>query len=355
MRGCSSSDAQCTLQRTCRKIILQAMTMARLHCIEQLPLPSRLKNFLAEPNFMEDYDLDMPGPAPTDENITFFIRHFHYHPNHLARQIHVFPTVSSIDDSCVLIKIHHTEDCSTCQPHLLSTSTSALECFKSMQHKNVQKFYGMNSWPQMNMIHIALERTKASFFHILVNLAAEETEYLPEDVLCELFTQMVAALHYMSTEHNLFVPVTCRSFLIDMEGGLKLENPLGISHRNNSLSPQTILRTTQFGVVWSLGCVLYNMAALLTLDEENHNIPKIEHGKVETKCSSDRCDCFSSNYQPRYSKDFAELLLNCLHIKVASAWTLERLAVATGKYSETIHRTRSGELSVWLNQYFMSH
>ena len=351
------TGTQCTLVSCCRRVIRKIITLDRLDDIDKLPLPTCLKQFLKEPNCIQDFDMEMPRPAPTDENITFFIRHFHFHPNHLGRQIHVFPTVSTIDETNVIIQTLHMENCNTCDLNELGDSAlDRLECFKKVKHENIQSFYGMLSGSELaSTTFVVLERTKASFFHILVNVAAEEAELIPEEVLWGFFTQVARAVQYLQRNLNLLVPVMTRSFLVDYNGRLKLENPLGKSHRNLASLPRHIFADShmkEFQVLWSMGCVLYNIATLLTLEEDNHFMPEVECNKVKTKCPSERCDCFTANYQQNYSLQYASMLRKCLATEVDNGFTIEELCTLTEDDKSNGNLRESVQ---WLGHYFMGH
>lgn len=347
----NGTPSQRSLQAMCRQSILKAVTLREIHRIDELPLPLSLKEYVVLPDIVVDYDMDLPGPAPTDGNITFFVKHFHFNPNHFGREIHVFPTVCAFDNSEVLIKVCHLDKCTMCsRQNVVASAIKDLQCFESIRHPNFQSFYTKIDNNDNLTSYVILERTDASFYHMLVYIAADrETNMLPEYVICEFFKQIVCILCYLYDVHRFIMPVTSRSFTFNFNGILKLENVFGRSQRNNVMPSKH--NHKEVNIIWSAGCVLYNMINLLLLVEENHTYLQFDETEdFKRTCHSIKCDCFTTNMNTdNYSHNLNEILSQCLQIK-CDGISLTELKENTNIY--TTQYRNEAKVVMWLKKYY---
>lgn len=148
-----------------------------------------------------------------------------------------------------------------------------------LDHANVTRYYG--SWHHMGSLHILMEYADGGSLADAIRARAEQQSPLDEDVVMDWFIQIVRAVHYIHERHIVHRDLKAANVLLTTRGLIKvcdfgiakvLEETSGGSAGFAStcigtpyyLSPE-IVEAKPYGLptdVWSLGVLLFEMAAL---------------------------------------------------------------------------------------------
>ena len=210
-----------------------------------------------------------------------------------------------------------------------------------LNHQNIVKYYDRIIDKKNSRIYIIMEYCEGGDISQIINQCKKNGEYISEETIWKIFTQVLKALHVIHNHKQgkiIHRDIKPSNIFIDAKNNIKLgdfglsriltqESSFAYSHVGTPyyMSPEQIEETkyNEKSDIWSLGCCLYEMAALRPPFQAKNQIMlgmRIKSGKIDriNKRYSEElwkiiCWMMNTNYEKRPStKD----LMNIYEIKV---------------------------------------
>lgn len=199
---------------------------------------------------------------------------------------------------------------------------SEVNILKQLQHPNIVQYYDRIIDKKQTKIYIIMEYCEGGDMGSLLKRCKKEQDFIAEDVIWKIFTQIVLALnecHTRKTNKILHRDLKPANIFLDAQNNIKLGD-FGLARVLNEnstfaqthvgtpyyMSPEQITeaRYNEKSDIWSLGCLVYELAALKPPFEASNHLAlamKIRSGKFD-------------RIPLRYSEDLQKVIRNMLEI-----------------------------------------
>ena len=200
---------------------------------------------------------------------------------------------------------------------------------RELNHPNIVKYYERVIDKKNSKIYIIMEYCEGGDISHLINSYKKKGQYIPEEIIWKIFTQVLKAVHAIHTHKQgkiIHRDIKPSNIFLDKNNNIKLgdfglsrilpqETTFAYSHVGTPyyMSPEQIEETkyNEKSDIWSLGCFLYELAALRPPFQAKNQIMlgmRIKSGKIERidKRYSDElwkliCYMMNTNYEKRPS------------------------------------------------------
>ena len=200
---------------------------------------------------------------------------------------------------------------------------------RELDHPNIVKYYERVIDKKNSKIYIIMEYCEGGDISHLIKSYKNKSQYIPEPIIWKIFTQVLKAVHAIHTHKQgkiIHRDIKPSNIFLDKNNNIKLgdfglsrilpqETTFAYSHVGTPyyMSPEQIEETkyNEKSDIWSLGCFLYEMAALRPPFQAKNQIMlgmRIKSGKIERidKMYSNelwKCICLmmNINYEKRPS------------------------------------------------------
>jgi len=173
---------------------------------------------------------------------------------------------------------------------------------RELKHPNIVRYYDRIIDKKNTKIYIVMEYCEGGDIGALIKRCKKNCEYIAEDVIWKIFTQIVLALHECHTRKEgkiLHRDLKPSNVFLDKENNVKLgdfglsrvlstESSFAYSHVGTPyyMSPEQIdeAKYNEKSDIWSLGCYLYELTTFNPPFEATNHLSlalKIKSGKVE--------------------------------------------------------------------------
>ena len=197
---------------------------------------------------------------------------------------------------------------------------------RELNHPNIVKYYDRIIDKKNSKIYIIMEYCEGGDISQLISKCKKNGEYISEDMLWKIFTQILKAVHAIHTHKQgiiLHRDIKPSNIFLDKNNNIKLgdfglsrilppELNFAYSHVGTPyyMSPEQIEETkyNEKSDIWSLGCLLYEMAAFRPPFQAKNQIMlgmKIKSGKIERinkRYSNELWKCICSMMNINYEK-----------------------------------------------------
>ena len=197
---------------------------------------------------------------------------------------------------------------------------------RELNHPNIVKYYDRIIDKKNSKIYIIMEYCEGGDISQLISKCKKNGEYISEEMLWKIFTQILKAVHAIHTHKSgiiLHRDIKPSNIFLDKNNNIKLGDfglsrllPPEINFAYSRvgtpyyMSPEQIDETkyNEKSDIWSLGCLLYEMAAFRPPFQAKNQIMlgmKIKSGKIERinkRYSNDLWKCICSMMNINYEK-----------------------------------------------------
>ena len=179
---------------------------------------------------------------------------------------------------------------------------SEVNILRELHHPNIVKYHDRIIDKKQAKIYIVMEYCQGGDLSQLIKRCKRNNEYINEDVIWKIFTQIALALHACHNHKNgkvLHRDIKPSNVFLDNDNNVKLgdfglsrvlSNESNFAYSNVGtpyyMSPEQIdeNRYNEKSDIWSLGCCLYELASLRPPFEATNHLSlalKIKAGKIE--------------------------------------------------------------------------
>ena len=179
---------------------------------------------------------------------------------------------------------------------------SEVNILRELKHQNIVRYYDRILDKKHAKIYIIMEYCEGGDLGQLIKRFKKNIDYISEDVICKIFTQIVLALHLCHTRKEgkvLHRDIKPSNVFLDKDNNVKLgdfglsrvlsnESNFAYSHVGTPyyMSPEQIdeMRYNEKSDIWSLGCFLYEMTTFCPPFEAKNHVMlamRIKSGKIE--------------------------------------------------------------------------
>lgn len=179
---------------------------------------------------------------------------------------------------------------------------SEVNILRELRHPNIVKYYDRVIDKKNTRIYIIMEYCEGGDIGQLIKRCRRTKDFIAEDVIWKVFTQVVLALNYCHNRKEgkvLHRDIKPSNVFLDAENNVKLgdfglskvlSNESNFAYSNVGtpyyMSPEQIdeLRYNEKSDIWSLGCFLYELVTLKPPFEATNHLSlalKIKTGKIE--------------------------------------------------------------------------
>jgi NIMA (never in mitosis gene a)-related kinase len=173
---------------------------------------------------------------------------------------------------------------------------------RELRHPHIVRYYDRIIDKKLTKIYIIMEYCEGGDMGTLIKKCKKEKDYIAEDVIWKVFTQILLALHECHTKKTgkiLHRDLKPANIFLDGQNNIKLGD-FGLSRVMNEqsmfaythvgtpyyMSPEQINESkyNEKSDIWSAGCLLYEIAALRPPFEASNHLSlaiKIKAGKFE--------------------------------------------------------------------------
>lgn len=173
---------------------------------------------------------------------------------------------------------------------------------RELKHPNIIRYYDRIIDKKESKIYIIMEYCEGGDINQLIKRYKKSNEHIPEDIIWKIFTQVLLAIHAIHNHKEgkiLHRDIKPSNIFLDKDNNIKLgdfglsrelsvESKFAYSHVGTPyyMSPEQIDETkyNEKSDIWSLGCFLYELAALKPPFQARNQIQlamRIKEGKVE--------------------------------------------------------------------------
>jgi serine/threonine protein kinase len=199
---------------------------------------------------------------------------------------------------------------------------SEVNILKQLRHPNIVQYYDRIIDKKETRIYIIMEYCEGGDIGSLLKASKKEKDYIAEDVIWKIFTQIILALnecHNCKTGKILHRDIKPANIFLDANKNIKLGD-FGLARVLNEdsvfaqthvgtpyyMSPEQIRESkyNEKSDIWSAGCLLYEMAALKPPFQANSHLSlamKIKSGKFD-------------RLPPRYSEDLQMVIRSMIEV-----------------------------------------
>ena len=179
--------------------------------------------------------------------------------------------------------------------------SSEINILKELHHPNIVKYYDRIIDKENTKIYIIMEYCPGGDLSQLIKRCRHQKQYMNEDIIWKIFSQVVSALYACHTNKSgkiLHRDIKPSNVFLDNDNNVKLGD-FGLSLMLNKemfaysnvgtpyyMSPEQVdeNKYNEKSDIWSLGCFLYELAALHPPFEAHNHLSlalKIKSGKVD--------------------------------------------------------------------------